>query len=434
MKKLLLSFSILAIAFGYKTTAQVSITSVATPYTQNFDALSNDTTNVAHAMALTGWALFEKGTSAAVDQMYKVNNGSKNAGDVYSYGDSTVTDRALGSLASGTNLPAYGVAFQNNTGSNITDLTISYKGEQWRSGDTSASSLDSVIFEYSTTATAINDTAATWNPIASLMLNTINLVTTTAGILDGNNAPNTTTKSGTISVLLTNGSKILLRWRDINKSGSDDGLAIDDLSVSFSGSGNPKPVIVAKNPADDATSVSPSITNLSMTFDQIVTVGTGNVTIKNLTDVTQQIIACATTTIAGTIVTIPGVTLMAGKQYAVNFDSTCYVSSTSANSYGIYDNTSWNFETMPNGLIDYNSNNLELQLSNNNELLFSVNNSEWVSVTLFDMNCKTVKHLSVRAQQGENKISLQSESLVNGIYFIKVENKNYRGVLKFVKQ
>lgn len=435
MRKIILSLSIALVAFGYQSKAQVSITSVGTPYTQNFDALSNDTVfATAHPMALTGWSIFERGTSGAVDQQYKVSNGSRNNGETYSYGDSTTTDRALGSIASGTNLPAFGVTFQNNTGSNITDLNITYKGEQWRSGDTSTTLIDSLVFEYSTTATGINDTAATWNSIASLMFNSPNLVATTAGALNGNAAPNIATITGSISVLIPNSGKILLRWRDINKAGSDDGLAIDDLTINFSAAGNPKPSITATTPVDNATLVSPSVTSLTMTFDQTVTIGTGNIILKNLSDVSQQTIACGTSTISGNTVTIPGVILVSGKHYAVNFDSTCYQSATSANSYGIYDNTSWDFETQPNSLINFNANNLSLQMIGNNTLAFEIKNSEKLNIAIYDIAGKKINQESINAISGINKITLNTQSLSSGIYFVKVSNSNLRGSLKFEKQ
>jgi len=435
MRKLILSMIGLALAFATTSNAQVTITSVGTPYTQNFDSLSNDTTFATpHAMGLNGWAIFEKGSSGAVDQQYKVSNGSRNNGETYSYGDSSLTDRALGSLASGTNLPSFGVVFKNSTGANITDLTITYKGEQWRSGDTSAASLDSLILEYSTSATGINDTAASWNPVYSLMLNSINLATVVVGSLNGNIAPNTNTKTGTISVLIPDGAKLSLRWRDINKSGSDDGLAIDDLTINFSASGNPKPSITSTTPIDNSTLISPSLTSLTMTFDQTVMVGTGNITVKNLTDGTNQTIACALTTIAGTMVTIPGVTLVSGKQYAVNFDSTCYTSSTLANSYGIYDNISWDFETQPNGLIDYTANNLDLSMIGNNILSFNLTNSASLTMAVYDMNGKINRQQTIKGLQGENRISLENSSLATGMYLLKVSNKEFKGSLKFKKQ
>lgn len=433
-KLILLSFTLLAFAANYQSNAQVVITTVGLPYSQDFDSLSNDTTfTTAHAMSLNGWSIFEKGSSSAVDQMYKVNHGTRNNGETYSYGDTLSTDRALGSLASGTNLPAFGVGFKNGTGANITGFNVAYKGEQWRSGDTVTAALDSLIFEYSTTATGINDTVASWNPVASLMFNTPNLTTNIVGALNGNIAPNTANVTATISVLIPNNGTIYLRWRDINKSGSDDGLAIDDLLILFSSTGNPKPSITSTTPPDDAFGVSPATTNLTLTFDQPVVVGTGNVIVKNLTDASIQTIACGTTTIAGSTVTIPGVNLVAGKQYAVNFDSTCYASATAANSNGIYDNTSWNFETMPNALIDWNKNNLDMSLLANEILSFTISNASSFNLTILDINGKVVKQQSVNAQSGLNKISINTNQLGHGVYFIRLSNKEYQGTLKFTK-
>lgn len=428
MRKLLLSM--LALGSFCAAQAQVSITSMATPYTQNFDGLSNDTvfTNT-HAMTLTGWAIFEKGTGTAADQLYKVSRGTNNNGETYSYGDTLATDRALGSLASASNLPSYGIGFQNNTGASITNFNVSYHGEQWRSGDTTAASLDSLVFEYSTTATGINDTTATWNPVYSLMLNTINLTTVTVGALDGNAAGNTNTVTGSFSVLVANGSKIYFRWRDINKVASDDGLAIDDLSVSFSSSGNPKPVIVSLTPADNATMVSPATSAVSMTFDQPVTLGTGNITLYNLSDATSQIIACGSTSIAGAVVTVSGVNLLAGKQYAVQFDSTCYQSAASANSYGIYDNTTWNFATMPNGVVNMNQPNLDINGLPNGQVVFHLPHAETMTFTVQDINGRTIETRKVNAQSGVNTLDM-SWNHAQGIYFLQLKGEQHYGVLK----
>ena len=433
MRKIFL-LSLLTMAIGFAGKAQVVITSLGTPYTQNFDGLSNDTTwSTAHPMNLTGWAIFEKGGGLAVDQMYHVNNGSRNNGETYSYGDSSATDRALGSIASASNIPSFGVVFQNNTGSSITGLAITYRGEEWRSGDTSATSLDSLIFEYSLNATGVGDTLATWNAIPSLMFNTPNLVTTTAGALNGNSSPNTANLSGSISALITNGSTIVLRWRDINKVASDDGLAIDDLSISFSSSGNPKPTIIATTPVDNATNVSPILSNLTLTFDQSVSVGTGNIILKNLTDASQQTIACSSATISGATVTIPGITLLSGKDYAVQYDSTCFHSSTAANAYGIYDNTSWNFSTQPNGLNDLKTTPLNLSL-NQQQLMFTSPEATQLTITVYTMNGQTVSTGTLHANQGENKYNMSLNTLSNGIYFVQVANQQYKGVLKFEKQ
>ena len=61
-----------------------------------------------------------------------------NTGALYSFGvDGTnpITDRALGSVASGGTLTVFHAArLTNNTGGTIDSLDISYAGEQWRNG------------------------------------------------------------------------------------------------------------------------------------------------------------------------------------------------------------------------------------------------------------------------------------------------------------
>lgn len=435
MKKVLQSILLLSsIVCLQSADAQVMINSVGTPYTQNFDGLSNDTSTTAQTLSLTGWQIFEKGSSAAVDQKYKGSYGTKNAGEVYSYGDTVSTERALGSIASGTNSPSFGVVFQNNTGGNITALSISYVAEHWRSGDTSTTLVDSTIFEYSTTATGIDDTMAAWNSVASLMLNSVNMTTAISGALNGNTAPNFTTKTGLISVLVPNGSKICLRWRDINKAGSDDGLAVDDLTVNFSSTGNPKPSIVSRTPADDVTTVDPvTTTSLVMVFDQNVVVGTGTILLTEVGGSTQPI-ACSATNISGASVQIPGIVLTAGKQYVVNFDSTCYKTSTGENSYGIYDNTSWNFETKPNSIQNVTKSEIGLFWKSNNQIAFHVPTSENLELHVMDVHGKMLISKRILAKQGENTMPLDMEEFAKGIYIIHLENTKLKGVLKFVKQ
>jgi hypothetical protein len=289
-----------------------------------------------------GWSIYEKGTSAAVDQKYKAGTGSSNAGDTYSYGLSG-NDRALGSLCSSTNKPRYGVGFTNNTGSTITSLAISYTGEQWRSGDIAAVP-DSLILEYSTTATAINDTLSSWSQNYALMFNSVitNLSNTA---LDGNLPANRIAKNGTINVTIPNGATIFLRWDDISIAGSDDGLAIDDLNITFGTAVVSQPLMVSTTPIDNATGVAIGTSNLTVTFDKNITIGAGNIYVNNITDATQQTIAVGTTSVAGATATIPGVVLLANKMYAVQFDSTCYKNGI-YNGVGIYNNTAWNFQTL----------------------------------------------------------------------------------------
>src|SRR5688572_24770916 len=105
-----------------------------TPYTQNFNGLSNtagSTTNDLNndPQPLPGWFLNEIGGGARDNDQYAVDTGGSNTGDIFSYGSAGSTDRALGSLQSGTVIPSFGAQFTNTTGETITELAIAYTGE-----------------------------------------------------------------------------------------------------------------------------------------------------------------------------------------------------------------------------------------------------------------------------------------------------------------
>lgn len=205
--------------------AQVSLATLGSPYTQNFDTLA--TTGTSSTLP-SGWALLESGTNA--NTLYTAGTGSANSGDTYSFGAASSTERALGGLLSGSLTPKFGASFTNNTGSAITSLAISYTGEQWRLG--TASRADRIDFEYSTDATTLSN--GTWTGVDTLDFTSP--FTTTTGALDGNAAANRTAISSTISSLnIPAGATFWIRWTDSNASGADDGLAVDDFSITPAG-------------------------------------------------------------------------------------------------------------------------------------------------------------------------------------------------------
>jgi Lamin Tail Domain len=138
------------------------------------------------------------------------------------------TERALGGLQSGAVIPTFGASFTNNTGSVITALNIGYTGEQWRLG--TAARPDRLDFQYSTDATSL--TTGTWTDADTLDF-TAPITAGTAGALDGNAAANRTSINSSISALsISTSSNFWIRWNDLNATGADDGLAIDDFSIS----------------------------------------------------------------------------------------------------------------------------------------------------------------------------------------------------------
>ena len=110
------------------------------------------------------------------------------------------------------------------------------------------------------------------------------------------------------------------------------------------------PVISTLNPADDATGVSVGA-NLVATFSENIAIGTGNITLKNLTDATQTTIAVTDTaqvSISGAVLTInPTANLLAGKNYAVQIAATAIKDLANNGFAGITNDTTWNFATSP---------------------------------------------------------------------------------------
>jgi hypothetical protein len=204
--------------------APISFTALGQIYTQNFDTLPyTGTPTWANDSTLAAW--YSNQTTS-----FFVNNGSSTTGGLYSYGTTTALERALGSVASnGTGSIFYGVRFINNTGAAIPDLRVSYTGEQWRNGGNATA--QSLAFSYQIGTNLTNVTAGTWTNVGTLNF-TSPIATTPASTLDGNVAPNRANVAANIlGVNIPDGQEIMLRWEDINDSGNDHGLAVDDLEV-----------------------------------------------------------------------------------------------------------------------------------------------------------------------------------------------------------
>jgi endonuclease I len=229
-------FLLTLLLFISQSNAQVSITSLATPYTQDFNSLDVTATATPSNNLPTGWILLETGTSSLVDQKYKSDNGGLNSGETYSYGTTAATERSLGSIQSGTLAPIFGVKFQNNSGSTITSLTISFTGEEWRLG-VAGGRKDTLAFQYGIGNADL--ATGTWTDESALNFVTPN-TSATVGAIDGNATANKTAITFTINALsIPNGTTFYLKFIDKNITGSDDGLAIDDLTVSFNGAVTP---------------------------------------------------------------------------------------------------------------------------------------------------------------------------------------------------
>lgn len=196
-------------------------------YTQNFDTLpSSGTANPwTDDSTLAGWYASQTEIHAGT--------GSSTAGALYSFGETASSERALGSLASGTtNTIYYGVLFHNTSGSPVVIDSIAFTGEQWRkSGVETVQTLELSYRQDSAPITSFSTGAWTAVPSGNF---TSPIYSASSGALDGNAAPNRTAISLNPLILLAPGNYLMIRWRDANDDGADHGLAIDDLAVSWS--------------------------------------------------------------------------------------------------------------------------------------------------------------------------------------------------------
>lgn len=218
-----------ALLFLCPTPASAQTVSLAGgTYSQNFDTLSNTAGSTTNTVLPTGWLLNETGGGARDNEQYAVDTGASNTGDTFSYGSAGSTERALGSIRSGTLIATYGACFTNQTGGTLASIDVAYTGEQWRLGTAARS--DRLDAQISLDATSL--TTGTWTDVDTLDFSTPN-TGGTAGARDGNAAGNRTAIAASITGLaIANGATFCLRWSDVDATSADDGLAIDDFTLT----------------------------------------------------------------------------------------------------------------------------------------------------------------------------------------------------------
>ncbi len=240
LKKFFLKSGICALALCITTqawSAAIPMTGASGSYTQNFDSLpASGAFTLQTIQRFLAGGLLEPVPLPLVSQLLEM--GARNSGGIYSFGTGTNTDRALGSVASGTSDSiAYGAYFVNNTQSTITSVSIGYTGEQWRNGGNTTA--QSIIFSYrvdgSGFTTPVAGTSVTpttpsgWTAFPSLDFNS--LVNTASGAALNGNANSTSFSATTLTGLSLAPDQVLwIRWDDSNNAGSDHGLAVDNVS------------------------------------------------------------------------------------------------------------------------------------------------------------------------------------------------------------
>lgn len=217
--------------------ADISVSSPAFTYSENFDSLSTSTTASpwVNDSTLAGWSLFN-GAGAAVPTLLG-GSGSTNTGSFYSFGAAGSGERALGSTASGGTYfgsPASGavagwiaLSLSNTSGGTLDAFSVGYQGEQWRNGGNT--NPQSLVLEYGFGGSF--GTVAGWTAVSTF---TSPVVGATAAAVDGNVAGLVSGLGATVETPWAAGDTLWLRWSDLNDVGNDHGLAIDNLSFSVS--------------------------------------------------------------------------------------------------------------------------------------------------------------------------------------------------------
>lgn len=233
MKKIfILGLAVLGLLVSYEAQSQFNIDAGSTNYTQNFDALTPAGTWTDNT-TLTGW--YARTDATASIASFALNTGTTTTAALYSFG--TTSDRALGYGvsnayfgAAGTGKGYMGWRLKNNTGNPVSSISVTWTGEQWRKDNNAAAHTLNLMYQTGATVTSLVN--GTWTTASSTFTSPITGATT-ATALDGNLSANRTAGiTATITVTIPAGEEIMLRWEDLNDSGSDHLMAIDDVTVN----------------------------------------------------------------------------------------------------------------------------------------------------------------------------------------------------------
>ncbi len=157
---------------------------------------------------------------------------SFNAGGFYAY--NCGSDSKIGSRASGSasNL-YYGVVLRNTTGQTIRSIRVSYTGYQM-SLATNGNNINTIAFDYIVSTSAPSITASGGTSVPGLNFQQLQNSSTSGGSqLNWFPCTQSRSLSECIPVTIANNSYLLLRWRDVDDSGNDHHMAIDDIEVAF---------------------------------------------------------------------------------------------------------------------------------------------------------------------------------------------------------
>jgi hypothetical protein len=227
------------------------ITTNTNAYVQDFNSLGTQTISNAFSATsgvqtsigalgstnLNGWYGAKVSGNGNSSTPLTADAGAGTSGTIYNYGSTNTNgginlDRSLGSLASGSTVPAFGALIKNDTTNQMNSVKVTMTAERWRA----TTNVNTLAFAFGkvddidvTTANFLSTAVASQVP----GLNVTVPASTNNGPVDGGAATNQFAFNDVlVPVNLAPGETAFIRWADTNEAGNDAGISIDNLSLS----------------------------------------------------------------------------------------------------------------------------------------------------------------------------------------------------------
>jgi hypothetical protein len=178
------------------------------------------------ATAMQGWYILQTSVNQP-NINFSTSTGSATGSGVYSFGASGNQNRALGSIAAGTGVYAFGLVLKNETGIILNRIQMRFLVTQWRKGGSGNSNTWRFGYQYGDSVKPATDSLIKNNRFNLTSLHS----STGAATLNGHLAVNQIWVEDSLSnIRWLPGQELLLQWSDVDETGSDDAMAIDDFS------------------------------------------------------------------------------------------------------------------------------------------------------------------------------------------------------------
>lgn len=252
---------IIAILFPSLGKTQIEMKKTGS-YSQNFDVLiSSGSASWTDNVTIPGWYWQYQIQNQENYKTYSAVDGTSTAIGKKSYGITGSSDRAMGFIPDykDSYTFAIGLVLQNKSSTPISQISISYTGEQWRNGGFNSPQPIKFGYQIQSTLNAIFTSGTNWKAISELNFNSPKFGIPYC-VLNGNDPENSTVfKDIPITdITIPPNSYLLLRWFKQPEQAYPHGLAIDDVTIKWT------------VPAVPSLSTSiPAITDLSGIQDNI---------------------------------------------------------------------------------------------------------------------------------------------------------------------